>query len=447
MEKETEDGMKNIENTTEEKGKKSGGKKWRLPYWAMAVIIGVSAFLAGGLTVWFSLDKETRALISLKNLIQKAYYEEITDGQFYDAIFSAVNDGLLDPYSRYMTADEYKDAQSEKKGEKSGIGILFVTQNAQGEKQLYVQGVCGNSPAEEAGIEEGMYFVGFGKTETEIENSVDFTVFSDFLASLETEEFFYVRVQTSSGEKIIRLCKKEYVENYVFYRTKDTAYRFTGKDATEPTEGGRALACLDEDTAYIRLSQFTGNAAEQFAAAMKIFQTQGKKNLVLDLCANGGGYLSIMQDIASYFCKGAENRKPLVAVADYGEKTEKFKATGAKFEEYFSSDSKICVLADNGTASASECLIGCMLDYGATSYENIALMERSGVAKTYGKGIMQTTYPLLFNGAVRLTTARILWPISGNCIHGRGILPEDGAVKIEESSKEEELFSAMQCLF
>ncbi|MBP3434175.1 MAG: hypothetical protein J6K50_02765, partial [Clostridia bacterium] len=73
-----------------------------------------------------------------------------------------------------------------------------------------------------------------------------------------------------------------------------------------------------------------------------------------------------------------------------------------------------------------------------------------GVAKTYGKGIMQTTYPLkLINAdAVKLTTAKIYWPVSGNCIHGRGILPEDGALTVaEDTARDGEIAAAVAKLF
>jgi C-terminal processing protease CtpA/Prc len=171
---------------------------------------------------------------------------------------------------------------------------------------------------------------------------------------------------------------------------------------------------------------------------------------VLDLRGNGGGYLDITLEIASYFCKNSDKRKPLVAVADYGEKTEKFYATGNCYNEYFSAESRIFVLADNQTASASECLIGCMIDYGAISYADICIAQRGEEVKTYGKGIMQTTYPLtgIYGDAVKLTTARICWPVSNRCIHGRGIVLADGVKTIAENINfEEETKNAVLVVF
>jgi hypothetical protein len=81
-----------------------------------------------------------------------------------------------------------------------------------------------------------------------------------------------------------------------------------------------------------------------------------------------------------------------------------------------------------------------MLDYQTISYGDICLSERDGVAKTYGKGIMQTTYPLsIFSGdAVKLTTAQLFWPITQKSIHGVGVLPTDGTKTVRENYQEDE---------
>ena len=178
----------------------------------------------------------------------------------------------------------------------------------------------------------------------------------------------------------------------------------------------------------------------------------GKTDLVLDLRGNGGGYLDIMQEIASFFCKNARSSSPVAAIAKYGNgKVEEFTATGNFYTRYFKQESRICVLADGNTASAAECLIGCMVDYGATTYADICLISRGGVAKTFGKGIMQTTYLLspVKKDAVKLTTAKMYWPVSNTCIHGRGVLAEDGTkVALEDyATMDGELINALGKLF
>ena len=400
----------------------------------LAVIVALICFLSGCAAMYFTLDPGMRALMRVKETIDDKYYENIDEEDFYRVLFDAVNEELLDPYSAYMTTDEYADEMTKSQGVQSGVGLVFRTEDSNGQPYMLIDRVCGNSPAERAGLTAGECVVGFGATETELQHSEVFAEFSAFLQTYATGETFYVEVKNGENTRVVKMQKEQYVENYVFYRDNRSAWRFEGAEATDAVERGEPLACLNEQTAYVRLVQFNGNAAKEFKQAMALMKTQGKKHLVLDLRGNGGGFLDIMQSISSYFCKDATAKKPVVAVAEYQTKKEKFAADGNYFYDYFSEDSRICVLADSMTASASECLIGSMIDYGAIAYADICLSYRNGVAKTYGKGIMQTTYPYLLTGdALRLTTAKIVWPKSGRCIHGIGVLPTDGAITVEEN--------------
>lgn len=425
--------MEEQEEKAAEKHKKSGKKNRKVWYVLLCTGLSLLFFFIGGISFWFALDEDMRTLIKIKTAIDREYYKEIDDDLFYGEIFKAVNNEVLDDYSRYMTEEEYAATKKARTGSSSGAGLSFLTQDKDGNPQMYILSVLGNSPAEERGMLAGDYIVGFGETKETVKDSVIFDDFSAFLKERKDDEEFYVKVKRGEEEKSFALYKSAYVENYVFYRTKEKAYSFTGDSGTTMTERGLPLACLDEETAYIRLTYFNGNAAKNFKNAMQRFKADGKKNLVLDLRGNGGGYMDILEDIASYFCKNSKSDTPVVAVADYGTKKEKFKAKTNAYDFYFAADSRIMVLADCNTASASEALMGCMIDYGATRYEDICLSERNGVVRTYGKGIMQTTFPVLINdGAIKLTTAEIKWPVSGNCIHGRGILPEDGTKTVEQ---------------
>lgn len=440
-----------LENGEKQETPKKKSKNKAL-YAVLAAVFAVICFLGGALATWFSLDSEMRSLVKLKNRIQSDYFEEITDEKFYGAVFDGINAGILDEYSWYMTADDYKQMQSAGKGNQSGIGVTLDVMSENGEAQMLVLLVSGNSPAAQAGVREGDYILGYGDTQSEITPCTVFDEFAAYINGKQAGETFYIQIKSGkTGEpRVIAIYKEAFVTSYVSYRTNTLSYSFTGKKADEWTAGTDSLSALSSDTAYIRLTQFNGKAGSEFDRAMEQFKTDGKKNLVLDLRGNGGGYLDVMQDISKYFCKNAKETRPVVAVADYGEYQEKFKAKSNDYYDYFSDESRICVLADSSSASASECLIGCMLDYGTIEYKDICLSTRDNVAKTYGKGIMQTTYPLkLFKpDAVKLTTAKICWPVSGNCIHGRGVLPEDGALTVAENQeKDAEIISAIQTLF
>lgn len=419
--------MQEKENQAQEQAEKKekSGKRKRDFSILIGSLIAVSSFFVGFGARWFTIEPEMRSLITVKNMIDGKYYKEVSDEAFYEAIFGAINQEVLDAYSGYMTAEEYAEVTSEGKGNRAGIGLVFLTQSETGENQMLITRVCGNSPAERAGLLAGDFVIGFGETEGELTRSVVFDEFSEFFEGKEDGEEFRLLVLRGNEEKIFTLARGAYVENQVFYRTQSASYTFTGE--TSKTVGV-PLDCLKEDTAYIRLVQFTGNATREFKRAMAQFKKDGKQNLVLDLRGNGGGYMDVMQEIASYFCKNSKEKKPIAAIADYGERKEVFRATGNLYAQYFTGNSRICVLADNQTASASECLIGCMYDYGAISYEDICLTEVDGEAKTFGKGIMQTTYyvNVLKKDALKLTTAQIRWPQSNTCIHDRGVLATDG---------------------
>lgn len=408
----------------------------------LAAILALTGAFFGGFFVYkATLPAGVNSLLWAKSQIQSNYYEDVTDEEFFNAAFSGVN-SMLDDYSKYMTKEEYAAAVKQAAGSYSGLGLSFLTKDEDGNACMRVIRVSGGSPAEDAGIKEGSKIVAFGKDADNLTESEIFSDFSAFLSTMEAgEEFVIKELQYPYGEdnsRVVTIYKSAYTENYVFYRTSSTSYVYTGSKATEKAKG-TAIAQLPEDTAYIRLTQFNGNAAAEFDAAMTRFKADGKKNLVLDLRDNGGGDMEILCSIASYFCKNSTEKKPVVAKAIYKNGDEdSFKATGNLYNEYFGEDSKIYVLADSGTASASECLLGCMIDYGAITYETICLSYRSGVAKTYGKGIMQTTrsrYPWL-SEAIKLTTAKIYWPTSNTCIHGRGIVETDGTKTASESYAE-----------
>lgn len=107
---------------------------------------------------------------------------------------------------------------------------------------------------------------------------------------------------------------------------------------------------------------------------------------------------------------------------------ERYLAGGNFYGEYLA-DSEIYVAANGNTASASEALIGAMISYGTIGFDDIFITDTvgQGSARTYGKGIMQTTFYNRVTGeAAKLTTAQIYWP-NGTCIHGTGITTAMGA--------------------
>ena len=211
--------------TPDKKRKKTG-------YILLCILLVFLSFSGGALTFYYSLDEQMRSLIKIKSAIDGAYYEEITDEKFYGALFDVVNHQILDDYSGYLTKEEYAQQKLSAQGNQSGIGVVFLTQDADGNPQMYVQRVCGNSPAEQSGILEGDVVIGFGASKTQIEDSVYFADFSNFLKDCVVGQTFALKIKRGTQTLLLETSKANYVENYVFYRTSTKAYRFEGQDAT-----------------------------------------------------------------------------------------------------------------------------------------------------------------------------------------------------------------------
>lgn len=418
---------------------------------ASAILLMTGAFFAGYFVYASKLDSGMKSLIWVKETIQREYQYDVSDKEFYDAVFGGIND-MLDDYSEYLTADDYAQTLDESTGKWSGLGIQFSTMDKAGNSRITVVRVSGNSPAFFAGVQEGSEIIAYGDDEESLTQAQTFALFKDYLAEKEEREPFLLQMREGGDAGAVRtitIQKEAFIESYVLYRSNEASYSYTGENANQRTQGNHPLLALDNDTAYIRLAQFNGGAAEQFDDAMSLFKAEKKKNLVLDLRFNGGGYMDILCSIAKYFCKDGKGGNPTVSRAKYKNgKVVDFLADANVYYDYFSEESKIAVLADNGTASASECLIGCMVDYGALEYENIYLCERvaqkteNGTVqtfteyKTYGKGIMQSYFSRDWTSVsetLKLTTATVCWPVSGKCIHGVGVTEEDGAKKIDEN--------------
>lgn len=401
----------------------------------------VVVFFLGYFIRFFTLDPAAKTLQWVKSEVKRHYYTEIPEKILKDATMNDLFYGeekLLDAYSAYYSPEAYAASRQTDAGNHSGIGLSFLRLESDKEYTL-IYSVAGNSPAEACGLKRGMYLRGYGENASEVVYGGYTVAFSEFLSSRETgEEFVLLASADPDGETTrYTIRKADYVRNYVFYADSSEEWRYVGETAEtlEKTESGYDF--LPSGAAVIRLDSFSGGAAEQFAGMLKKFGEQGKEELYLDLRCNGGGSMSILSEIASYLCKDASARNFPVADAVYRNgKTRSFSASKNRYTDYLSGV-KVYLLVNGNTASASEALAGAMLDYGTLDISDVFVAEADGKASSYGKGIMQTTYENVFtHEAVKLTTAKVCWPVSGNCIHGKGLTAEDGIRTVAAASNE-----------
>jgi carboxyl-terminal processing protease len=162
---------------------------------------------------------------------------------------------------------------------------------------------------------------------------------------------------------------------------------------------------LPENIGYAQLSVFGQNTGSELTAALNRLEAQGAKAYVLDLRYNGGGYLNAAIDVSSKFIASG----PIVSVQSRAGRTTEYDAENTAI-----APRPLAVLVNNYTASASEITAGAIEDSGVGTLIG---------TKTYGKGVVQTIFPLRDGSAVKITTARYFTP-AGHDINTVGIQPQ-----------------------
>lgn len=410
-----------------------------------AVGIALFSFMCGFLTSRFTRKKPVSTFEWALKIINEHYYVDVPAEEVTDKSLKGLVGGCLDIYSAYYTADEYAAQKAQNAGNRSGIGVSYTFV---GEKDGYPGGksgilltrVVGGSPAEKSGFKTGEFVTGYKEdgVATVFETRTDFNAYIDGKEA--GEEFTLV---TDRGEHTV--AKAEYISSYAVMSTSQTTYSFhyeseDGKKLKRVTDEGEGISCLPDGAAYLRLDQFYGNAAAETAELIGKFNAQKCTSLILDLRGNGGGSVDVMCDISGIFTGQLEKRYNSAMSARYKDGSVDVFSVKDKFpaQSQLPQGVKVSVLADNGTASASEALIGVLVDNGIIDYGDVyvsdfseSYLAFSGTkdknCRTYGKGIMQTTFEHPFtHEALKLTTAKIYWPKGETCIHGVGVGAEQG---------------------
>lgn len=390
---------------------------------ACVTLVCAVIFFSGYFISYFTLNKNIRSVSFFFEVYNDYYYKE-SDANVVDLLV----DSLLDDYSKYFTPDEYEEYTKSEEGNKKGLGIAL--------SGTIIKKVIGNSPAEKAGVEIGGEIVAFKNSnerdfiECESKKHLD-----DFFASCSDE--VTIRVRYGSEYREYELVKAEYTAAYAYYSDSTGSYRYQGNGKSMAlTKHSENTLPLKEGWGYLKYIAFDGLAdgtmggAGQFIGALQTFKQNGNSKIIIDLRGNGGGYVTILCEIASHLCN-VQSNKPFVC--------QKTKDNTGKISESYSPKSnyddyqfeKIVFLVDSTTASASEALVGAVLDYDKFSNSNIVRVivepsneNNSTSYRSYGKGIMQSLYENPLTGeAIKVTTAEVYWPLSNICIHKTGITP------------------------
>ena len=318
-------------------------------------------------------------------------YVEPQDSQklIYGAIKGMVQS--LDPHSSFMTKEEYKELMTETKGSFSGIGIEITIKD----KILTVVSPIEGTPAYKAGMKAGDKII-----KVEGESTQDMGI-------MEAVK----KIRGPEGSKVNLTIVREGM---------DKPLELSITRGVIPLKSVRYYV-LSPGIGYIRISNFQSNTSNDLSSALEILDKDGMlKGLIIDLRNNPGGLLSQAIEVSEQFLDSG------VIVSTKGrESSHNITATAHKNKK--DSEYPIIVLVNGGSASAAEIVAGALQD----NKKAIILGSR-----TFGKGSVQSIFPLSDGSGLRLTTARYYTP-SGKSIQSSGITPdiEMSFVVTEEKAK------------
>ena len=302
------------------------------------------------------------------DLIQHKYVDEVKTEELADTAIQAML-SKLDPHSVLIQAGQLQLANEDLAGKFFGIGIEF---NIFGDT-LNVISVIKAGPGEKAGLMTGDKFLKVGD--------------SILTGKKMMADHYRKLLRGDRGTQVQITFLRDGIQKQVIL-TRD-AITMSSVDAGYMMDGG---------TGYIRLNKFSSQTYREFMETLESLKKQGLLKLILDLRGNGGGILEEAVEIADEFLEG--DKLITYTEGKHAEKKEYRCRREGQFEK-----GPLVVLADEGTASASEVLIGALQDW-----DRAIVIGR----RTFGKGLVQEQFDLSDHSALRLTIARYYTPSGRN---------------------------------
>ena len=308
--------------------------------------------------------------------IEKNYVEETHANELiYGAIRGMVE--TLDPHSSFITPEDYKELMIETKGSFPGVGIVITMKD----RALTVVSPIEGTPAYKAGIKAGDEIIMIEDKATK-----DLTI---------REAVKLIR--GPKGTKVKLTVQRKGLEKPIdFVITRDEI----------PIKSVRSFY-LPFDLGYIRISNFQSNTGQDLVKALREMESKKElQGLVLDLRNNPGGLLSQAVRVADEFLDAGL----IVSIKSRDKKEQKSVAHKNKESRTY----PMVALVNGGSASASEIVAGALQD----NKRDLILGST-----TFGKGSVQTLFPLTDGSGLRLTTALYYTP-KGRSIQASGIEPD-----------------------
>ena len=358
--------------------------------WGVIGLVAVISFLSGG---WLlqrgvasdgNVYQQARLFDDVLGHVSTYYVDSIGETDLYQKATTGMLEQLKDPYSVLLTGDDYKSLTEQTSGNYAGLGIQIDVRDG----WITVVAPLPETPAERAGIETGDQIIEVDGKSTE---------------GWKNDEAVKA-LRGDAGSKVVITIRRAGITEPIKYRLIRAQIHMR---SVPPG------TLFDRGVGYISLNPVSETSAEELRQEIAAMKAKGMKSLLLDLRGNPGGLLDQGVKVADLFL---DSRQEIVSTRG--------RARGSTKEFYDEArqawpDLPIVVLVNDGTASAAEIIAGALQDH-----------DRAVVvgAPTFGKGLVQTLFPLGEGVALKLTTARWFTP-SGRTIQRIAKDEEDQATQ------------------
>ncbi|MGS0763346.1 S41 family peptidase [Syntrophomonas curvata] len=357
-------------------------------------------FVTGLVYVFLTNAGGLNTFISVLGLVKTQSLYDIDNSRVFEGAASGIVSSLDDPYSEYLDKDTWQDLKIRLDAKFGGIGV-YILQDNQG--RLKILSPIKGTPAYKEGIKHGDIII---------------KINDDSAVGMSQDE----AVHLMRGDPGTQLSLSVYREA----DGKEHTFRITREIINVPSVEAKVLDSADQ-IGYISLNQFGTRSAEEIKASVKdLVESKKVRGLILDLRNNGGGDFDVSVDIAGVFLDGDK----VVSVADAQGNEKVYRASKGKV------NTAMVVLVNEDSASASEILAAALQDNGRA-----VLVGK----KTFGKGLVQTVFPLRNGGALKLTTQKYYTP-AGIDINEVGITPDYVVENKDNDSQDRQLEKAVSLI-
>lgn len=339
------------------------------------------------------LNERYGKLDQLYNQLEDSFYKKPDEEQMATGMYKGLVAGLGDPYSAYMTKEEYTSWTDSTLGEFDGVGITFSTDK---NGEYVVVNTIPETPAEKAGLEAGDVLL-----------AVDDKTYS-------TMDTFSAALKGKAGTKVKLTYARDGKEKSV------TMTRATIVNKTVESQ------VLEDQIGYIKISSFEEHTADDFKNALSNLQKKQVKGLVIDLRENGGGIVDAGIQVADELL----GEGTVTYLQDQHGKKQYLKSGKSR------TDLPYVLLVDENTASTSEIIAAAVKDDGKNPLVGTT---------TFGKGIVQSTGELSDGSALKLTTMQYFSP-KGHVINGKGVKPTYVVKNDKKDKTDKQLDKALELL-